>query len=769
MITPDKPEQEDLDRLRLEIPDAMKAARRWLLWRAEKVEGQDKPRKVPFYSSGNKRNGTLDTPQDRARLDTFDGALGRLATGKYTGLGFALGPDEDGQSWQGIDLDDIAEHPEVAGIVELLPGYIEESPSGLGLHAIGKGSDFPSLGSNQSGVEAYSRARFFTVTGISRGGDIEDLAPFVQRTLAPLHRGSKINGSGSPEEPAAHDLDDQQKADLREALFSLNADDYDDWIRRGLALKGLGAFGHDLWLEWSSTSDKYTPEKAEEKWAGFHPKSTSYRSIFAEAQRKGWKNPQAGAWRQESDDPGSDEDYTTPPPEPRETMFYGLVGDFADAGSAGREVSPVSVGLAFITWLSAHVGRDTFVPIGDVRHPIVINGLHTGRTMVAAKSESTALVRRVEYSIRGGSMFDVTPLLGQCHTGGLSTSEGLALLVHDEYRDGKEEIPGIDDKRLWVYEPEFGGLLEKMKREGNALSATLRDVYDGGSIRPATKTSRLWATSPHIAIHATITPTELRLKMDENSIHNGLANRFLVAWAERTCFVPLPAPTHTFMVEALAKGVRSVLTFALGSYPEERYKRTIELSPEAREMYAAAYPGLRARDPGGETVTALLERRAPITMRLAALFALTDLTTTIAPQHLEAALAWSEYHRDSVRFVFGGDADQRQRARNMADRRERVIATLRNAGDWLGRSEIVRQGFRNHIRAQELTEVLQSLLADREIELREESNPNNPGRKTLYRIPGAKTAKTAKTGETQGLHGFREGAKTGENRGEVRA
>ena len=727
--------EDDLDHLRLELPEAMRAARRWLLWKEEMVEG--KPRKVPYYTTGSKRNGALDTPQDRARLDTFEGALGRLATGRYTGLGFAMGPDDDGLHWQGIDLDDVAEHPEVAAVVELLPGYVEESPSGLGLHAIGKGPDFPTLGSNGTGVECYSRGRYFTVTGHSRGGEIEDLAPFVQRTLTPIHS-PRRTGSRTDEQAPETELDEQQQADLRAALFTLSADIYEDWIRYGLALKELGEFGRSLWMEWSATSDKYNPEQVAEKWATFAPKNTSHRVIFAEAQQQGWDNPARARHRDET--PETDEDYTTPPPQATDAMFFGLIGDIAHAGSEGREVSGVSVGLAAISWLAAQIGRDVFVPIGDVRHPVVINTLHSGRTMVAAKSESAALIRRIEYSIRGGSMFDVCPVLGQSHTGGLSTSEGLALLVHDGYRDGKEDIPPIDDKRLWVYEPEFGGLLEKMRREGNAISATLRDVYDGGSIRPATKTSRLWATSPHITVHATITPTELRLKLDENAIHNGLANRFLIAWAERTCFVPLPAPTDKVMVEALAKSVQQVLTFALGEYPSEKYRRTITLSPEARELYAAAYPDLRARDPMGESVTALLERRAPITMRLAALFALTDLSTTIGPEHLRAALAWSAYHRDSVRFVFGIDAEQRQRAVVTADRREKVLAFLRSAGDWVMRRDITRDAFKGHIKAGDLDAVLQSLLADRQIEKSERPKANDSGVVTFYRANHANNA-----------------------------
>ena len=94
------------------------------------------------------------------------------ARGPEWGLGFALGPDgsSSGSCWQGIDLDDI----EANGLSDLAnewirgkhadDGYVELSPSGRGMHIIGHGRPFQTLGNNGSGIEAYSSGRFFTVT-----------------------------------------------------------------------------------------------------------------------------------------------------------------------------------------------------------------------------------------------------------------------------------------------------------------------------------------------------------------------------------------------------------------------------------------------------------------------------------------------------------------------------------------------------------------------------------------------------------------------------
>jgi len=435
--------------------------------------------------------------------------------------------------------------------------------------------------------------------------------------------------------------------------------------------------------------------------------------------------------------------HTTPAPRANKKMFYGVFGLFAQEGAKGSEVSPVALAMLSLSWLSAQIGRDVYMQIGNVWHPLVINSLHVGRSMLAARSESVALLLRTECAMRDGLGSGSDALLGQCRRGGVSALQDIALLVHDGYN----ATPPIDDKRLWLYELPFASLLRRMKRGGDAVSEALNDFFDGGSIRMVTKTGSLSATSPHIAVHATITPAELRSGLDGNVFQGGLASRFLISWAERIHNVPLPAPTDTATVNAVAKAMRRILEYARGDYPQKRYSRAMGMSPEARDLYETAYPELRDRDPGGEIVTALLERRATITMRLAGLFALSDSSLMIRWEHMEAALAWAAYHRDSVRYVLAGEADQQQRAGDLAHHQAKVLATLRGAGDWLGRTEILRRAFQNHVRSDDLTGVLQSLRADGAIEERREPNPNNPGQKTLYRLAGAKRGETGSEGQ----------------------
>ena len=169
------------------LPVEMQRACRWLLWRLIPATTPGKiPKKIPYYISGKPR-GATDTPADRAQLATLEEALAAKATGDYTGLGFALGPDGNGGYWQGIDYDHLSRHPEWAPLIDATPGYLETSPSGDGLHAIGYGQPFTTLPANASGVEAYTDGRYFTVTtNVVRNNGITDQAIFVQTKLASI-------------------------------------------------------------------------------------------------------------------------------------------------------------------------------------------------------------------------------------------------------------------------------------------------------------------------------------------------------------------------------------------------------------------------------------------------------------------------------------------------------------------------------------------------------------------------------------------------------
>ncbi|MBK7989842.1 MAG: hypothetical protein IPK05_06985 [Comamonadaceae bacterium] len=392
-------------------------------------------------------------------------------------------------------------------------------------------------------------------------------------------------------------------------------------------------------------------------------------------------------------------------PHPHRTCLYGLVGEVACAGSDGTETNPFAIAANFITYLSCAIGRGVYLPIGNTWHHNRIFCLHIGRSGRGRKGDAVQLVLRIDQALRELD-YRFAP---QIHRGGLSSREGLVALMHDGYRQGKHEIPAVDDKRLWVVESEFANVLHQGRRDGNTLSAALRDCWDGVDLKPATKSNRLYASHPHVCLSGAISPSELTGLMNARELTNGFANRFLMIWAERTRILPFPKETPRATVERLARKTLGVLAFVRADRHEERDHLRMELSPQAQWRYAQLYRSELNEDVGDATVGALLERRAPMLLRLAMLLALTDLQTRIDVPHIDAAMAWIRHATASVRYVFVSAADEAKLAQ-VLEMSNRVQAFLRERGQ-ATRSQISSECFRGKVPKAVIDASLEHLLA----------------------------------------------------------
>lgn len=270
------------------IPAELRNARRWLVRRG----------KIPFYTDGTPRRGELDSPQDTARLASFDEAVAALESGKFDGLGFAVG-----EGFACIDLDGALNEQDqiIAGHVgegiareaQSLGLWMEKSQSGRGLHIFGHAESLSNAVT--PGVEFYGDKRFIAMTGEtfanpSGWGSLEPLTAMLPKRPEAANDPSEIERfevdfleSYASPETIEH---------LRDALRNIPADDRDTWQRMGHALKVLEDKGKELWLEWSATCpEKFDHADALRVWKSFRPTQTGFRAVFAEAARHGWVNP----------------------------------------------------------------------------------------------------------------------------------------------------------------------------------------------------------------------------------------------------------------------------------------------------------------------------------------------------------------------------------------------------------------------------------------------------------------------------------------------
>jgi hypothetical protein len=133
-------------------------------------------------------------------------------------------------------------------------------------------------------------------------------------------------------------------------------------------------------------------------------------------------------------------------PRPDPDCLYGLIGDVGRAANAGNpEVNPYAAALGCMVALCAGLGRGCYLRLGDDWHHPRLFALHVGRSGRGRKGTSIKLVRLILKAIEERH----PDVHFQCYTGGLSSREGLLMLIHDGYTTGKvrnaEEVPAVRD------------------------------------------------------------------------------------------------------------------------------------------------------------------------------------------------------------------------------------------------------------------------------------------------------------------------------------
>jgi putative DNA primase/helicase len=288
------------------IPQTLADRPQWLLWRFEAKDGQAKPLKVPYWTTGARRGGTQGGNNDRDKLVTLAEARRCYELGNFSGVGFAFLP---GDGLIGIDIDGAIdlETGEVSErlqeIIAAVASYTEYSPSGKGAHIIAAGETRTNK-DNGIGLEIFAGRQYFTFTGHHWAGTPGTVEAIDEQALARLHATvdaakaqRKTAGTAPPAAPGASDL----RTRVESALESLNPDmGYNDWIAIGWALReAFGEFGFGLWSAWSARGEKYQGDgDLQSHWKSFtcnRAPDDAVGVIFARARDAGWKAPRRAA------------------------------------------------------------------------------------------------------------------------------------------------------------------------------------------------------------------------------------------------------------------------------------------------------------------------------------------------------------------------------------------------------------------------------------------------------------------------------------------
>jgi hypothetical protein len=230
--------------------------------------------------------------------------------------------------------------------------------------------------------------------------------------------------------------------------------------------------------------------------------------------------------------------------------------------------------------------------------------------------------------------------------------------------------PGVEDKRLLLFEGEFAKALRNMERQGNNLSSVLRDAWDHGNLRTLIKNNANQASGAHVSLIGHITDDELRRYLDRTEMANGLANRLIFVCVQRSKMLPRGGgPIDWTPIESRLREVFSRV-------PRGEIGRTDAFW----NLWERVYPDLSADLPG--LLGAILGRAEAQVLRLALIYALLDRSDFIDEPHLLAALACWDYAEASARFVFGDSLGD-----PVADE---ILRALRERPEGMTRTELAR-------------------------------------------------------------------------------
>jgi hypothetical protein len=744
------------------IPQELWTRPQWLAWWSVVGEGnpaqlpngrlsgvlkaQAKPHKLPINpSSGGLASSTRSTTWSAA-----EDACAAVRRWSLAGIGFVF---TDSDPYTGIDIDN-CRNPETGQIAEWaweiirgLNSYTEVSPSETGVHIIIRGK-LPAGKGNQAAhhggkVEMFSRARYFTFTGIHV--DVTPIEIFDrQAELLGLHKqlfASRNKPSAEKYSTPSSPLlasDDELITKARQAQNGSKFEqlwngqwkgDYASQSEADLALCCLLAFWtrkdrariDGLFRRSGMMREKWLREGyREETMAKAIAMTGDTWDPGQFARLNGSSAARGGSVAAAPHIPTDPEWPTQLQPE----ALCGLVGELVETLDPHTEADPAALLAQFLIAFGNVVGRVPYFTAGADRHFPSEFGVLVGASSKGRKGSSWSTIEHVL------GMADAE-WLNACVQTGLSSGEGLIWAVRDEIaaqeamRTGKErrisgyqtvvKDHGVSDKRLMVVEPEFASPLRVSERDGNTLSPVVRQSWDTGRLRVLTKNSPARATGAHISIIGHVTRDELLKYLTDTEAGNGFANRFLWVAVKRSKLLPDGGRLHTVNFAPLIRRLTDAVGFA-------RTVGTMSRDEEAGELWNEVY-GQLTRDRVG-LYGAVTSRAEAHTLRLSCLYALLDRSPIVRVPHLAAALEVWRYCEDSCRFIFGdslGDVTA-----------DTIRAALRRYPAGLTRTEISSL-FDRHKSADQVTRALELLRSQQMAEFRSRPTKGRPAERWFAR------------------------------------
>lgn len=737
------------------IPAELTALSQWVGWRWRWVPpGNGKPgrwTKPPV----NIRTGGDASSTNPATWATFSEALAAYQAGRCDGLGLVLTASDP---YTGIDLDTCISDdgelaPWAAEIVAAMDSYTEFSPTGTGLRLFVR-AQLPGGGIKRGEIELYDQARYLTVTGqcwpgaperiARRQGEVDAL--YERLTVKPERPALAVAPNGHTSGADLPDGEILRRASkaangekFRRLFFDGDTAGYSSQSEADSALCSILAF----YTRDAGQLDRLFRRSAlmRDKWDEKHygdgrtyGQTTVERALQLVSETY---TPAGGRARllvtggkseyYESESPSRD----ALPPFPVDAL-PDTFRTFVTEASKALGVPPDFVALPLLSTVGAAVGNRVALKLKDgwVVRPILWTttvGLPgTGKT--PAQLEATRLLEAVDQARRERHQERLEAWLSA------SKEERAA-----QPRPQPQVAIATDFtlEFLAVALPESPGVLVRMDELATWAASFTRYRAKGGSDRSAWLS--LWAGVPYVrdrltsvsgvaprpvvCIAGSTQPDRLGALTGDETIQDGLLDRFIVAWPQ--------AEPPEWTEAGLSDATRMAAQTAVGDIATARapLDGVVTLTEEARALFIDWFNANRGAIAEAHGAVAGWRSKAPlhlarIALVLHAMRHPQDYPERrVSPATIRHAIEVVDYADEHFRVVAAmlqmGAA--RQRADSIA---RRVLRILTRAEGWVSRSDILN-GLRN-VSAETLRDALDAMERDGLIERDSQAGRTKP-------------------------------------------
>jgi replicative DNA helicase len=277
------------------IPEDLRSVPRWIVWDFfPPDEAGKKERKKPL-KIGTDYGCDYTAP---AEWRTFDEAVADARRRGGLGIGFVFSEADD---LVGVDLDGCYSEagelkPWGAETLERFSStWAEKSPSGSGIHFIGRGDRIVGKVSTKisetEAVERYSQARWFTFSGnVVNFAPVDDVRGamawleerFFSKPAAPK-RSADVGRVNAAAAGSDRELDVELGRVCLGYLTPTTAADAEAWRRAGMAAKAVGEELKEPWFQFSRQWAQVDEAELEDRWARFSPGTVSLKTLIGMA------------------------------------------------------------------------------------------------------------------------------------------------------------------------------------------------------------------------------------------------------------------------------------------------------------------------------------------------------------------------------------------------------------------------------------------------------------------------------------------------------